>query len=80
MADHLDDRRSRSDDRFDRPGGNQNVEEGQGGGGARLVEAEDVDRGEDQQPAQRHDERGRDAACEMVERRHLRAVDMGLGG
>ena len=49
VADHLDDRRGRADDRLDRAGADQDVEQGQGGCGLGAVEAEDVDAGEDQQ-------------------------------
>ena len=71
MADHLDDGRGGADDRLDRPRGDQDVEQGQSGLRARLIEAQYVDAGEDQQAGQRHDQGGRDPAGEMVERRHL---------
>ena len=80
VADHLDDRRGRADDRLDRARARRGWRaRASAACASRPVEAEDVDAGEDEQAGQRHDQRGRDAAGEMVERRDLGAVGMGLG-
>src|SRR5436190_14962253 len=79
VADHLDDRRGRADDRFHRARADEDEEQRQRALRLGAVEAENVDSGEDQQAGERDDERGRDPAGEMVERPDLAAVDMGLG-
>ena len=79
MADHLDDRRGRADDRLDRARADQDEEQGKRRLRLRPVEAQYVDAGEDQQAGERNDQGRRDPACEMIERRDQGAVDMGLG-
>ena len=44
VADHLDDRSSRADDRLERARGDEDVEQRQSGGGLAAVDAEDVGR------------------------------------
>ena len=78
MADHLDDRRGRADDRLGGARRARMAEQRQGGRRLGPVDAEDVGAGEDQQAGERHDQGGRDAAGEMVERRDRGAVGMGL--
>src|SRR3546814_5618303 len=79
VAGHLDDRRGRPDDRLDRAGRYEDVEEREGGGGLRAVEAQYVGAGEGEQAGKRHDQRRRDAAGETVERADGGGGGMGLG-